>query len=699
MHAAPFPRVRAARAPARRLAALLLAGGAAAAQDAPAADPPAILRRHAQALGGEALAAVGSLELRGRVEGERGAYGYRALLRLDPPALREELRPPGAPDDAPPLVFVTNSRRTWRRVEAPGGAPGAAASETLPDGLAMALLGRLHLFRLLLRAESFAAGVAPDPATTTLPPTSSWPPPGPPPAEVAAGRPVDALALAAPPVLMWQAHFDRETGRLLGWDIPSSPTRPWARLVDWRATGGVLMPGRIVEGSALTPASATVLEQVRLDAPVPADAFAGDPQSLPAGPVDVAPLWVIPSSLPGTGFMVLPETRVNDRPALALFDTAADGLFLAPSLVAELGLPTLAWQATETLFGSSTVAVHVLARFDVGAQALFHLPAFTGGLPRLPEFLDDAQPLLAVGGWSILQLQPVLDLRPGRLVAREPRPRPLRHVPPLAPRAAGAPASTFVDVPLLGAADERGAHALFVEISSGGATATVLLDSGFPDVLRLSASGLRALGLPTTREPWIERGAAVMRLAGVANTRGADLLVRVKEFDLGPVRYQAPYVLLAGLGDSAQALEMPWDGLLGCGALLPFARVGLDTARGVLELEAAGANPGYPAVTPADDGRRVVVGNPGLFLGFLCSAPRPGAITEPDGLPRVRVVHPGSPADKAGVREGDWLLAIDGIPVLTQPPSAFARELWLREGQRVSLALLREGQAYSVELP
>jgi hypothetical protein len=233
-----------------------------------------------------------------------------------------------------------------------------------------------------------------------------------------------------------------------------------------------------------------------------------------------------------------------------------------------------------------------------------------------------------------------------------------------------------------------------VEVRIGGsAPVPVLLDTGSPYVLRLGAAGLRRAGLPTTRKAWRERGGMPLRYAGAGGGEpSVDLLVRLDELALGPVRWQRPWVLLAGLGSAEQASER-YEGLFGGGALAPFARFGLDLERAELELD-----PGE-RVERAKDGR-LVVADPGEFLGLLLAA----GDVHPDlvrGAPRVYDVVEESPAARAGLRSGDRLLAIGGIPCTLQVPAHLQRELWVREGERVVLTLQREGveKAFDVTLP
>jgi regulator of sigma E protease len=56
----------------------------------------------------------------------------------------------------------------------------------------------------------------------------------------------------------------------------------------------------------------------------------------------------------------------------------------------------------------------------------------------------------------------------------------------------------------------------------------------------------------------------------------------------------------------------------------------------------------------------------------------------------VGLVNPGSPADKAGVEEGDRIVAIDGVEVATW--YQFVDEIEARPGRRTELTLIRDGR-------
>jgi C-terminal processing protease CtpA/Prc len=55
---------------------------------------------------------------------------------------------------------------------------------------------------------------------------------------------------------------------------------------------------------------------------------------------------------------------------------------------------------------------------------------------------------------------------------------------------------------------------------------------------------------------------------------------------------------------------------------------------------------------------------------------------------RVRVVNPGTPADEAGLRVGDVVTSVDGVPGERLDPAEL-REWMKREGHSVPIAIRR----------
>jgi regulator of sigma E protease len=97
-------------------------------------------------------------------------------------------------------------------------------------------------------------------------------------------------------------------------------------------------------------------------------------------------------------------------------------------------------------------------------------------------------------------------------------------------------------------------------------------------------------------------------------------------------------------------------------------------------------DPGPVQIELAEPARTVLVDRPGdeesrrQLVGSLTWWIDPG----------VGAVNPGSPADRAGLEEGDELVAVNGVAV--ESWWDFVREIEARPGQRVELLVLRDGR-------
>src|SRR5690606_8722450 len=94
---------------------------------------------------------------------------------------------------------------------------------------------------------------------------------------------------------------------------------------------------------------------------------------------------------------------------------------------------------------------------------------------------------------------------------------------------------------------------------------------------------LRRLGLPQSREAWLERGALPVSFYGAGGARGDCMLARFESLQLGSVVFERPLIVVSPSLPRAHA--PPFDALLGTAALLPFRRAGIDAQRLRLELE------------------------------------------------------------------------------------------------------------------
>jgi S1-C subfamily serine protease len=112
---------------------------------------------------------------------------------------------------------------------------------------------------------------------------------------------------------------------------------------------------------------------------------------------------------------------------------------------------------------------------------------------------------------------------------------------------------------------------------------------------------------------------------------------------------------------------------------------GMVPGRGGASVRPASPRPAVPQPVRAPGPRPPVPAS--AFLGVL---------TGP-GDARIRGVVPGSPAEVAGLREGDVICAVDGVPVGSAPGlrQALARH---SSGERVTVLVTRGGRRVSVSL-
>jgi carboxyl-terminal processing protease len=64
----------------------------------------------------------------------------------------------------------------------------------------------------------------------------------------------------------------------------------------------------------------------------------------------------------------------------------------------------------------------------------------------------------------------------------------------------------------------------------------------------------------------------------------------------------------------------------------------------------------------------------------------------------VRDVPPGMAAAAAGIREGDEVIAVDGVPVAEMSPIEVHRRLEGEVGSKVVLLVVRNGETQKVEV-
>ncbi|MCI0589128.1 MAG: aspartyl protease family protein [Planctomycetes bacterium] len=618
-------------------------------------DPPdAILALHRTSFG-RVLEEAGDLEIEGTVEGGGHWRTWRVYVRRAPFAFREEWR--SADPSVPADVRVSDGEYAWRLRADGTGAP-------LPGLEATATLERAF----------FAGALYLDPGQTTgrgkvngL--DSMWHWPGVP-DSLEKGRRIWAVNLTTPAGSYWQTCFDAQDGRLHGRIDPFVQPVRWMRYGEWKDIGGLRLPTLWIEGRIPDPnAIAVRVGAVRSGVRHPSERFAGSPVHDLPSLEEVSPLEVFPAAVPGSCSFAVPEARVNGGPPVrALLDTGAESLALDPHFADWLRVPVVGPDVLHGVSGSMVASARWVDSIEFGAHRAVQVRATSAPLPGIAALPRGAPNAVVLAGPTLLRPSPILDLGAGKLLFRGRPTKPLAEIP-------SGGASRVVEVPYR--RYRAYGTASVVDVSVGGKTASVLLDTGVQSVLHLSKKGLSRLGLPTEPGEWMARGAYPFRYGGVGGTGGTDLLVRLESLSLGPVTFERPWVQLTGLGDPKPP-EVEFEGLLGAGAFLPFARVGLDESRKVLELD-----PG-PDVRAGPEGG-LVVPDPGEFLGLVLEGPDPSAREEPGCLPRVAEVSPGSPADRARVRVGERLLTVEGLPCMFASPSAFNRRLWPAAGKKVSL--------------
>ncbi len=680
----------------------LVTGLAAAAQSPP--DPAALLSRHITAVGGEELLRLaGDVEFIGELQTSAGRNHYRVLVRATPFAVRQELMS----SDRPPksTVVISNGLRTWE-LQIPADMTGAIASVIAAPSTpgvpargasAMKRLERASALQLLLqpwtaRAQA-RAGV---PAVLKDIPLEP---------DIFAGGQVQSLYVRSGADTDLAGLFSVADGRMLGVYGTEPRLGPAWLLVDhWTRVDGLEWPMRWVSGDGTSLAHVVTLSAVHARQHFDAALFAGDPQPRRTAPEDVAPLRVASTALPGSGYLVVGDARLDaGRPTAAVFDTAADRIYVMETAAA--ALPRLGTATVAAATGSSTAARCWLDALHLGRATILQQHCFTmAGV--MPEFSAGEQPLVVVGAAVLRDDAPIFDLQARRLILRGVPGPPMEAVPSAVARTA----PIVLHVPLL--PDPDGGPFVFIDIGLGGRTSRVLLDTGMPYDARLSRAALHALGLPETRAPWLARGAVTFESgvgaahAGETEEVLLDLLVRLDALELpcreGTVVFERPWVLLSALDDAGTPDLLPFEGVLGAGLLLPFARIGLRAADGWLELQPDGASVPRVSGAPGEAaaGTRWVVPPRGEFIGFTMQAPRHATGPGLNTLPLLVRVSPGTAAAAAGLRAGDGVLRVDSLDCHGLAPADLWPRLWPPAGTQVEIEVLRtDGTTLTVRLP
>lgn len=664
---------------------------------APSADLLELVSRLEHALGGAAaLENSGDIELTGTLESAGVRFHWRGLFRRRPFAFREEMtsvvgqseqtralhEAQGGPSPGQTAVFVSDGRRV-RRVDLDG-----QPEQHLEGPGAWAALDSAALFHLLLAPREMLLGAR---MARVMPPARApaWA------QDEGAATATHRVGLVLPHGTSWVCHVDAQTGLPLGVDDGMPAPAFGERLDEWTQHGNLQLPAlRLGAPRNGAPTRLEILD-VRSGLTLPDELFGTDPLLPQASRQDAAELLVVHSPVPGAAYLTLPQGRIQHRgPFMTMLDTGAGDLYSDRRLLASLGLPVVAGQRTRSIAGVMLTHVHVADLVELGGLALPQVTVTGTSLPAVHELPSETPVRLIVGGPRLMELAPVLDLRARQLAVRQRPATPLAELTGretlLWPLRFDDRERPFVEVTippgfLPGLLPDDGAA--LVTPSETGGTFHALLDTGLPHVLRLSVGTLRALGLPEDAESWRRAGAVRWNLTGAGGGSGSDLLVRLPEIRIGSVRWREPWVLLAGLGDVASP-GSPDDvpSLVGAGALLAFEQVAFDPDRRTVEIL-------LPET--ADDPSVFVVPPAPAFLGVILRPPHASDSGHPHDLPHVLEVVPGTPADAAGLMEGDFLAAIQGVSCRGMAPYELFREgdglLRLPDEGALELTVLRAG--------
>jgi predicted aspartyl protease len=654
------------------------------------ADVPPVLARLRDWIGGpEALAAAGGVEVAGvLVEGGAPRSFLNFVFRLRPFGFREAWTLPVSPQ--PARLLATDGEKGWAIGQ--DGRGERLLREAEGDLLDRASIESMRYLEL-------------EPARWRIVPEENGPPPR---REVPQGEGfeeparVAALAFTGPSGREWHLLVDPTTGTLHERHSHEGGDTHWVRLGRWERRGPLRLPTRGYDGSTKVPGNALFqVQEVRTGIELSDDLFR--PPEAPAKRplVAASPMPRAAAALPGSFYLLLPDLWIAAHgPFPGLLDTGATRTAVAPEVAAGLGLPLLQVGKAGTAFGPAKSSDHWAGEVRVGKESFPNLPVMSISVVGLPEVPASLQPRVVIGMEAILMTSAVLDLDGERLYFRGPPARALADLLREGAFDLGGPPSAetrpreprVVEVPLRFEEEGKASATVDVRVGKGKEAVAALLDTGFPAHLRLTKKALVALGLPTDPVEWKRRGAFPRRITGAGGVSGVDLVARLESISFGPVTIPGPFVHLAGLEGGEQ--DFDFGALLGSASLFAFPKVGVDGGRKLLELELP------PGSRQAADGS-VEVSSPGEFLGLSLGAPALPFGPEPEVLPRVVEVFPGTPAAKAGVAAGDFLLEVGGAPVRGIAPAAFHSRLWAREGRRVDLRLRRAegGREYAVALP
>ncbi len=634
----------------------LLAVGAARGQAADPAAWAATLQRHLGAVGSEVPPV---LRITGTWEDGKNIIPMVTYVRAEPYAFRSETRPPGAS----PSVVISDGRSAWDD-----------AGRLLDPGTARPVLEIAFVEGLLYRRSGIAGGPA-DATAWQLRDHEHLP------VDFPRNLRTHWVTMRSPAGTLMHFHFDANDGLLVevGLDEPSLPAA-WLRFRDWQQCGPIKLPMRRASGMHRGQGAVSYqIEKVEFPASLPDELFAGNPRRPLGLRVDAGRLLTVPLGVPGSAAFLAPDIELNDSGvAIGIADTGATSTAVTPPLAETLGLPRHSVKRFHSLTTVMESPIGWLHQLVLGERLEPQLQVIVMRLPYASALPPDRQPAVLLGNDVLFAGSPVFDVGGRRLWLRgEP-------VTPLASDARGP----VLQVPLF-----RGCGTVHVDVRVGERTVRALLDTGMPFVLRLDTRALQQLGLPHTPVEWTRGGALPLDVteAGGKSTGGFVAELPALELGSSPVlRFLRPCVMFAEAHPGSDPVNAA---IVGAGALACFARAGIDLERLLLELEVAGG-------AEASDGGAVTIAPAGRYAGCAVRAPPSAAAGGRLSLPRLVDVASGGAVHRAGLRDGEWLLRVNGQSAVAIGHDELQRLFWLREGHVLDLEVIGvDGRRRRVRVP
>lgn len=452
------------------------------------------------------------------------------------------------------------------------------------------------------------------------------------------GRTVQVLRVAFDARNTWELLLDPATGALVAERTTEEGATTTTRFSDWRRVEGVRMPFRQVARTDEDPfATTVVLTHVDLNPKPDPRAFARPASrrlfSFPAGVARTAPLGF--ELFAGTRIVIPAE--VNGTPVEVMLDSGAETTVLDAAFAERLGLRPTGQVAAVGTGGRDVAELASGVTLKLGEVELKDL---TVGLMDLsPIAAGVGRPLPVILGKEVLNALTVqLDFQ-GRTITFHD---PARYRAP-----AGA-----VAVPV---ANVSGLHAIAASIE-GGPPVLMHFDLGNGQPLLVAPDYWRAHGMLADRPVSKTMSGAVggVRARDVATVRTLTLGgVTLRDV---PAIFGEPDNSALNTGDTAGNIGAP---------ILNRFELTTDYARNRILLQ---PRPDAVAAPFAKD-------RAGAFARLL------------DGALAIAVVAPGSPAQAAGLKAGDRIVAVNGRPAGEVGVPGFTALRTAAAGQALALTL------------